>query len=783
MHEVMKTVLMLSLSGTLLMGILFLFRPLYRERLSRRWQYYIWLVVIARLLVPWTLETIPVGGNGLAAGQKMIQGAYQFMEGQAEFLMHIDPEQAGNTNRNEEMEIIGNSRGTEQEVDTGDSGGLGQETDSGNSGSILIKYLPMVWFLTAMLLLIRKITIYQSFLKYIRAGSRAVDDINLLEHVGNMMEQERIRGSVEICTNSLISSPLLVGVFRPCIVLPASEYFLSEKGFHYTVMHEMAHYRRWDLIYKWLMQVTLCLHWFNPFVYLMEREVSRACELSCDEAVIRKLDHAARKEYGSTLLNAMAGGTYSGPAVSVSFNEGKELLKGRLDAIMNYKKKSAATAAAAVAVACLFAAGAASIGIYKTPAAAVCERKSADTAKQDELTITCEGSGMYYVFAAGADASDQPSGSVTDGCIGIDYVSRDGYASIGPFEHKKTLVKDVKSQCSYERKHGRGTQEEYDAFLYTAQEIERISKTGSDKFPKLNKNSITLSEGSTASLKMSWVKKTPAWSSGSSNIAAVDQNGTVTAKKAGKTKIYAKIGRITYICNVKVVKKAASKQDYAKDYAGCGITKKNGSYYYRGDRVRIFMDLRADGSFVIFHYDQKGTIDLRLKRAEDGSIFKVEGIMPEEADEIREELELADYAGIDSIGADHSNTDSIDPADVKAENLALRNAGSKKADAGADVKITRMTKEEASKSIKKALQSCSSNQWYLIRRNKKQYIYYNGLSSDYAFKPILGTGSLQINITDLGRQSACYVLLKIGQDVPVTISYNGRQVAYEKLAV
>lgn len=51
MQEIMNTVLMLSLSGTFLAGILFLLRPLYRRRLSKRWQYYIWLVVIARLLV------------------------------------------------------------------------------------------------------------------------------------------------------------------------------------------------------------------------------------------------------------------------------------------------------------------------------------------------------------------------------------------------------------------------------------------------------------------------------------------------------------------------------------------------------------------------------------------------------------------------------------------------------------------------------------------------------------------------------------------------------------
>ena len=121
------------------------------------------------------------------------------------------------------------------------------------------------------------------------------------------------------------------------------------------------------------------------------------------------------------------------------------------------------------------------------------------------------------------------------------------------------MVKEAKSQCSYGMKHGQGTQEEYDQFLYAAQEIDRISKTGSDKFPALNKHSVALEEGSTKSLKLNRVKNKPVWSSGSDQIAAVDKDGNVTAKKAGKTKIYAKIGNITYICNVKVVKKAAWK--------------------------------------------------------------------------------------------------------------------------------------------------------------------------------------------------------------------------------
>ena len=71
----------------------------------------------------------------------------------------------------------------------------------------------------------------------------------------------------------------------------------------------------------------------------MSREIGRVCELSCDEAVIRKLDTQGRRTYGDTLLNAIGlGGSYKDSLASLTLYESKELLKERLDAIMNFKK-------------------------------------------------------------------------------------------------------------------------------------------------------------------------------------------------------------------------------------------------------------------------------------------------------------------------------------------------------------------------------------------------------------------------------------------------------------
>lgn len=122
-------------------------------------------------------------------------------------------------------------------------------------------------------------------------------------------------------------------------MLPSAD--ISEKDFHYTVLHELTHYRRRDMYYKWLVQITVCLHWFNPLIYVISRQINRACEFSCDEAIIAKLDSGSAKEYGKALLDAMANaGNYKESLASVTLNENKETLKERLGAIMNYHKKS-----------------------------------------------------------------------------------------------------------------------------------------------------------------------------------------------------------------------------------------------------------------------------------------------------------------------------------------------------------------------------------------------------------------------------------------------------------
>ena len=365
MSEAFKIPLSLSCSGALLILVLLLCRPLFRGRLSKRWQYYIWLVVVARLLLPFAPEMNLMGAvfQGIENGG-LAQIEAVLSPGQDTSSAPVSQDGAGESAEGEQEKPIstqGNAPRAPVSVPEGKSGAQSSQAKSAAGLAI-----GLCWLVVALILMIRKITIYQSFVKYIKAGCAEVEDLDRLEQFGRLVEQSGVKTAVELSTNHLISSPLLIGFFHPCIVLPTER--LSESEFQYTILHELTHFKRRDMFYKWLVQFAICMHWFNPFVHLMGREVERACELSCDEAVIRDLDLQGRRAYGDTLLSAIgSGGSYKNAIASVTLGESKDKLEERLDAIKGFRKPSRFVVSLTAVLTIAICVGAVAAGAYNFP--------------------------------------------------------------------------------------------------------------------------------------------------------------------------------------------------------------------------------------------------------------------------------------------------------------------------------------------------------------------------------------------------------------------------------
>jgi len=174
--------------------------------------------------------------------------------------------------------------------------------------------------------------------------------------VRQLLDRSRLFRKVRVRQSDRIFSPLTYGLVRPVILLPKHLERENGRKLEYILQHEMVHIRRFDGVWKLAMAAALCLHWFNPMVWVMYVFMNRDLELSCDEAVLRIFGVEARKGYALTLIGMEEHRHLSAPLYS---GFGKNAVEERIGEIMKYKKKTklamCAGAALILTVACMFA--------------------------------------------------------------------------------------------------------------------------------------------------------------------------------------------------------------------------------------------------------------------------------------------------------------------------------------------------------------------------------------------------------------------------------------------
>lgn len=173
------------------------------------------------------------------------------------------------------------------------------------------QYLSIVWLLGILCMLVYSLIAYLRIRKRIKIALPLRDNIFIADD---------------------IQSPFVIGFLRPRIYLPCD---LSETEQEYIILHERHHIRRFDHILKLLAFLALTIHWFNPLVWLAFLLASRDMEMSCDEAVIRKMGAEVRADYAASLLR-FATGRRILVGTPLAFGEGDT--KGRIRNLANWKR-------------------------------------------------------------------------------------------------------------------------------------------------------------------------------------------------------------------------------------------------------------------------------------------------------------------------------------------------------------------------------------------------------------------------------------------------------------
>lgn len=182
---------------------------------------------------------------------------------------------------------------------------------SANPLQILIPILSGIWCLGMALMAVYAALSYARLLRRVRTAIRATDNIYLSEYV---------------------SSPFVLGLFRPRIYLP---YHMNDRDRTHVIAHERTHIQRRDHLWKPLGFALLTIHWFNPILWVAYILLCRDIELACDEKVIQKLGRDQRADYSQALLHCSV--THrSIAACPLAF--GEVGVKERVKNVLHYRK-------------------------------------------------------------------------------------------------------------------------------------------------------------------------------------------------------------------------------------------------------------------------------------------------------------------------------------------------------------------------------------------------------------------------------------------------------------
>jgi beta-lactamase regulating signal transducer with metallopeptidase domain len=269
-------ILQMSLSAGVLVIAIVLIRAIALNKLPKTMFLILWGVVLCRLLLPFSIP-LPFGLQNTIGKISQEVMPDIFIPPVLESPINAGQPAAGITGAPEVAGQIG-------------------EVAQGQAGSI--DPMLIIWLLGMLAVFIFFAAAYLRNQRKLSSATPINDNDFLPEWLG----KHRLLRPVTIMKSEKITTPLTVGWLKPRIILPQSLDLDDNRLLNYVLTHEYYHIKRYDALWKMLLVFALCLHWYNPLVWLMFVLVNRDLELTCDEMVLRHFGAKAKTAYAYTLI-------------------------------------------------------------------------------------------------------------------------------------------------------------------------------------------------------------------------------------------------------------------------------------------------------------------------------------------------------------------------------------------------------------------------------------------------------------------------------------------------
>ena len=297
-----------------IVGILLIAKWIFRNNLSSRMQYNLWLLLLGLLAVPF----IPF---------RLISFPQIFS-----WLSSVRNSSASHADV-----------GANNVMDTGLSGTTNWMNDfalsvNKDTPSVTGYILLGIWIvgMLAMMILVIKSSLC---LRTIKRSALPLQNPEVRRLYNKCLNEMKITRNIPVYSTAFLKSPIIVGFLKPCIYLPIhliSDY--HESDMRYMLLHELQHYRHKDAIANYLMNFAGVLYWFNPFVWFALREMRNDREVACDTSVLKMLEEDDYEDYGNTLINFIEKVSFSPFPFAANLSGNMKQMKRRIINIASYEK-------------------------------------------------------------------------------------------------------------------------------------------------------------------------------------------------------------------------------------------------------------------------------------------------------------------------------------------------------------------------------------------------------------------------------------------------------------
>ena len=152
-----------------------------------------------------------------------------------------------------------------------------------------------------------------------------------MEEIKTISARLELKAPTRVVETMSAHGPFLMGVFRPTLVVPMG-WQVDEK----VLLHELLHRKNQDVLAGWITALFRCIHWCNPFLWWVFDRIDNQREERCDQQVLERLEGEERRDYGRVLLSMAEDQVIRVPGAT-SMANGAQRIKQRIQSIARFK--------------------------------------------------------------------------------------------------------------------------------------------------------------------------------------------------------------------------------------------------------------------------------------------------------------------------------------------------------------------------------------------------------------------------------------------------------------